>query len=468
MKEIVQQLDFSSQTVYTLPQMSKISFFGAAGEVTGSCFLLTASDGTQCLIDFGMFQGSDEQVKQNYGMLDFDAQHLKAVFLTHAHLDHSGRLPLLIYGGFKGRVYMTEPTRALVEVILTDSARIAEKDMTKEPLYTMEEVDKILQMIQIVQYDQVLSVGPFKITFRDAGHILGSSSIEITDTSADTPKKFVFSGDLGNTPQDIMNPTKYIDSADIVVMESTYGDKNHPDEDIIKIIQEEINAVEEDGGVLMIPAFSIERTQELLHRIHHMKEEGKVGADVPVFLDSPMGSHVTQIYREYTKFCNDEIHAHTKDPFTFDGLRITDESYESKKIVGIPGPKVIIAGSGMMSGGRIMHHAENYLPYPNTRILFVGYQAEETMGRDILEGVKNVTINNETVQVKAKIREIETLSSHADQQKLLTWLGHIKGVKKVFLVHGEPEQREILKGKIQEELGIKDVILPDKSSEHEA
>lgn len=446
--------------------MSKLSFFGAAGEVTGSSFLLTADDLSEILIDFGMFQGAPEQVSKNYAALDFNAASLKAVFITHAHLDHSGRLPLLIYGGFKGKVYMTEPTRALVEVILTDSARIAEKDMTKEPLYTMEEVDKILQMIQIVQYDQVISVGAFTVTFRDAGHILGSSSIEITDTSGDTPKKFVFSGDLGNTPQDIMNPTRYIDSADIVVMESTYGDKNHPKEDVIGIIQEEINAIEENGGVLLIPSFAIERTQELLHRIHHMKAEGKIGATLPVFLDSPMGSHVTQIYREYASFCNDEIHKHIDDPYVFDGLRVTDESYESKKIMNVPGAKVIIAGSGMMSGGRIMHHSENYLSFPNTRILFVGYQAEETMGRAILEGAKNVAINNETVPVKAKIREIETLSSHADQQKLLTWLGHIKGVKKVFLLHGEPEQRETLKSKITTELGLSDITLPEKGSEH--
>lgn len=446
--------------------MSKLSFYGSAGEVTGSSFLLTADDQSQILIDFGMFQGAPEQVAENYKMLDFNPASLSGVFLTHAHLDHSGRLPLLIYGGFKGRVYMTEPTRALVEVILTDSARIAEKDMKKEPLYTMDEVDKILEMIHIIQYDQMISVGPFTVTFRDAGHILGSSSIEITDNSAEIAKKFVFSGDLGNTPQDIMNPTKYINDAEIVVMESTYGDKNHPKEDVLGIIQEEINAVEESAGVLMIPSFAIERTQELLHRIHHMKEEGKISAELPVFLDSPMGSHVTQIYREYTSFCNDEIHKHKEDPYIFDNLRITDESYESKKIAGFPGPKVIIAGSGMMSGGRIMHHSENYLPLSTTRILFVGYQAENTMGRTILEGAKSVMINNETIQVKAKIREIETLSSHADQQKLLTWLGHIKGVKKVFLIHGEPEQREILKAKITETLNISDITLPEKGSEH--
>lgn len=444
--------------------MSKISFFGAAGEVTGSSFVLTADDQTQVLIDFGMFQGSREQIAQNYAMLDFDPSSLKAVFITHAHLDHSGRLPLLIYGGFKGKVLMTEPTRALVEVILTDSARIAEKDMTKQPLYTIEQVDKILQMIQIVEYDRTTSIGPFTAVFRDAGHILGSSSIEITDSSSTPSQKIVFSGDLGNTPQDIMNPTRYIDSADIVVMESTYGDKNHPQEDVIGIMQEEINAVEKDGGVLMIPAFSIERTQELIHRIHHMKAEGKISAEIPVFLDSPMGSHVTQIYREYADFCNDEIHAHTNDPFIFDGLRITDESYQSKKIIGVPNPKVIIAGSGMMSGGRIMHHSENYLSSPTTHILFVGYQAEDTMGRKILEGAQSVVINNENYTVKAKIREIETLSSHADQGKLLKWLGHIKGVKKVFLVHGEPEQREVLKGKITEELGITDITLPEKGS----
>jgi metallo-beta-lactamase family protein len=440
--------------------VKSIEFFGAAGdEVTGSNYLVTASDGSQVLVDFGMFQGSDELDRKNYDLLKFHPPSLTGVFLTHAHLDHCGRLPLLVYGGFEGKIYMTAPTRSFVEIILSDSARIAEKDRTKRPLYTMDEVDKVLRMIEIVPYDEEVKAGSFRAVFKDAGHILGSSSIILTDN--ESKKSIVFSGDLGNTPQDLVKPTVYIDQADYVVMESTYGDKNHPTEDYRTIIQEEINAVEKAGGVLLIPAFAIERTQELLHIIHHLKKDGKVRAETPIYLDSPMGINVTEVYLDFQEFYSDEIKGHGEDiPFNFEGLNIIDEASQSRGILEVPPPKVIIAGSGMMSGGRIMHHGLNYLKHETTRLLFVGYQAEETMGREILEGAQNVVIDKKQIPVRAKIRKIETLSSHADQQKLLKWVGHIKGVEKVMLTHGEKIQRETLSALITKELGIQQVILP--------
>lgn len=441
--------------------MQKIEFLGAAGdEVTGSSYVLTADDGNQILIDFGMFQGTDELVQKNYDPLLFHPPSLQGVFLTHAHLDHCGRLPLLVFGGFKGRIYMTTPTRAFVEIILRDSAHIAEKDLKKQPLYTHDEVDKVLKMIDIVDYDKEIRVGSFAATFRDAGHILGSASIELIDSSADKPQKIVFSGDLGNTPQDLVKPTRYIDASDFVVMESTYGDSVHPVENPMQIIQEEINAIEQSQGVLLIPAFAIERTQELLHILHHLKKERKIATDTAVFLDSPMGISVTTVYLDFKQFYNDEIQSHNDNPFDFEGLVITDDARESRNILKEDGPKVIIAGSGMMAGGRIVHHALNYLSLDTTRLLFVGYQGEDTMGRDILHGAKSVEIQNTHVQVKAKIREIKTLSSHADQPRLLTWLSHIQGVQKVFLTHGEKEQREALAEKIKNELKIHGVILP--------
>lgn len=443
--------------------MQKIEFFGASGdEVTGSNYLLTDMTGYQVLVDFGMFQGSDELDKKNYEPLNFNPPSLQAVFVTHGHLDHTGRLPLLVFGGFNGKIYMTAPTRAFVDIILRDSARIAEKDMTKEPLYTIDEVEKVLRMIEIVEYDTPVTVGSFRAVYKDAGHILGSGSVILTDTSGETEDSIVFSGDLGNTPQSLVKPTQYIDQeADYVVMESTYGDSDHPAEDAAEIIREEINTIEETGGVLLIPAFAIERTQEVLYILYNLKKDKKIKPETPVFLDSPMGINATEAYLQFDEFLNEELRSFGEDiPFNFEGLVITDEARDSREILKSPPPKVIIAGSGMMSGGRILHHAMNYLADPGTRLLFVGYQAEETIGRKILQGAKNVKIDKKQIPVRAHIREIKILSSHADQRRLLTWLGHIKDVKKVFLTHGEENQRKELAEKIKSELGIKGVYLP--------
>ena len=450
--------------------MSSIKFLGASGEVTGSCYLLTGENKNQVLIDFGMFQGGRDISELNYKPLDFNPASLKAVFLTHAHLDHCGRLPLLIYPGFLGKIYMTAPTRDLVEVILTDSAKIAEEKIDFMPLYGADEVYKVLQMIEVIEYEQTITVEEFSVTFKDAGHILGSASIEIVDNT--NGKKIVFSGDLGNTPEDIIKPAVYSDDADVVVMETTYGSSSHPNEDVSKILMEEINAVEDTGGVLLIPAFSLERTQELLHRINHLKKEGKVRADTPVFMDSPMGIRATEIFKQFKLFYNEEMQSHTdNEPFEFEGLATTIEARDSKEIIKAMEPKVIIAGSGMMSGGRILHHALNYLPLQTTRILFVGYQAEGTLGRQIINGAKTVKIKDrkqmKQVPIRASVRSITTMSSHADQQKLFTWLEHIKGVKKVFLIHGENPQREAFAHLIKEKLGIQNIVMPLIGQEHE-
>jgi metallo-beta-lactamase family protein len=447
--------------------MNKIEFLGAAGgEVTGSCYLLTAEDTSQILVDFGMFQGDEELVAKNYELLSFNPADLEAVFITHGHLDHCGRLPLLMYRGFKGKIYMTAPTKEFVEIILNDSAKIAAKDLTKEALYTSVEVQKTLAAIEIVQYDTEVHLKSFTAVFRDAGHILGSSSIEITDISSENKDKIVFSGDLGNTPEDIVKPTQYIASADYVVMESTYGDSLHPDENAAQIIQEEINAIESSGGVLMIPAFAIERTQEILHIIHHLKADGKVRADTTVYVDSPMGAKATAVYLDHEEFCNEEFKSHKDIPFNFNGIFVTEDFRDSKDILKDTNPKVIVSGSGMMSGGRILHHAVNYLPFPSTRVLFVGYQAEETLGRQILNGARHVTIEKVGVKVNAKIREIKVLSSHADQPRLIKWLEHIKGVKKVFLTHGERKQQEVLAEKIKTDLHIQDILIPGYQEEY--
>lgn len=446
--------------------MKNIRFLGASGEVTGSSYLLTADDGSQILVDMGMFQGPKEIADLNYQPLDFKPSTLKGVFLTHAHLDHCGRLPLLVFGGYFGKIYMTAPTRALMEIVLFDSAKINQEDLIKKALYTTDEVQKILDMVEVIDYNTAFSVGNFSVTFKDAGHILGSASIEIIDSSASSKQKIVFSGDLGNSPEDIVRPTEYIDTADIVVMETTYGDKAHPKEDPSQIIQEEINAIENKGGILLIPAFSLERTQELLHRINHLKKDRKIRPDTPVFLDSPMGIHATVIFKAFRTFYNDELQSHMDDPFSFEGLVITEDAKDSREIIRAMEPKVIIAGSGMMTGGRILHHAANYISQNTTRMLFVGYQAEETLGRRILLGAKSIRIKDSHLRVRAHIREIASMSSHADQPKLLSWLRHINQVKQVFLIHGEVKQREMFKERVSRELQLKNIILPNNGEEH--
>lgn len=437
--------------------MKKLAFLGASGEVTGSNFILTAQDDSQLMVDFGLFQGEKALTDLNYRELQFDPSLLQGAVLTHAHLDHCGRLPLLVYGGFKGKIYMTEPTRELIQVILTDAAKIAEEKIEYTPLYGLEEVEKLLQMVETVKYNEPFEIGPFGINYLDAGHILGSASIEVTDKGDN--RTIVFSGDIGNTPEDIINPTEYSDKADFVVMEATYGGKFHPKENPNDVLQEEINAVENNSGVLLIPAFSLERTQEIMHRIYHLKKDNKIRHDTPVFMDSPMGIRATEIFRVFPEFYNKELQQHNDDPFSFEGLAVTSEARDSKEIIKAMEPKVIVAGSGMLSGGRMMQHAINYLPLPTTRILFVGYQAEETLGRQISEGARSVRIKDKQISIKAHVRTT-TMSSHADHPKLLTWLEHIKGVKKVFLVHGDPESRTAFAKGAKERLHIQDIISP--------
>lgn len=438
--------------------MKSLQFFGAVGEVTGSSFLLT-TDTQQFLIDCGMFQGSHDVEDANNQQLAFSPTALAAVFLTHAHLDHSGRLPLLTKQGYKGRIYMTEATRQLVYLELLDAAGIMQDNPNKVQLYTKEDVEELFTHITPVAYDMPFGLGDVAIEFKNAGHILGSASIVISEKEG---KNIVFSGDVGNTPEELIEPTTYIDSAQFVVMEATYGDKEHPKEDPTGVLQEEINTVEVTGGVLLIPAFSVERTQELLHRIAHLKEKGLVKGETPVFLDSPMAIHVTALFEKFRNLYNGELLSDAKngDPFSFPGLTMTEKREESKKINGIQGTKVIIAGSGMMSGGRILYHALQYLPLRSTRVLLVGYQAAGTMGRELLEGARSLHIHDIDIPVTATINEIHALSSHADKEKLLTWVDHIKNVEKVFVVHAEEETRDNFAKSLQEKNTSVQVFLP--------
>ncbi len=445
----------------------KIKFLGAAGTVTGSSYILTSGGGTSILIDLGMFQGPSEVDKLNYLPYDYDVSTLSGAILTHAHLDHCGRLPIIMNKGFKGSVYMTPPTRDLTELSLLDSAKIAKEDKA-QVLYTTADVISLVKQFVTVEYHKEIHIGDFIITFYDAGHILGSASLEIVDKNPSSDiRKIIFSADIGNYPAYLEDATEFIKSGDAVVIETTYGDRLHPEESPIDALQSEINAVEVNGGTLLIPSFSLDRAQELLHMIMHLKKEGKVQKETPVILDSPMAEKATKIYVDYPKYFNPHIEAEYKlgEMFDFEGLEVTKDWRQSQAIHARPEPKVIIAGAGMMTGGRIVGHAMHYLPFPTTRLMIVGYQGEGSLGRELLNGSSEVIIKGVRVPVKASVHDTQGLSSHADQSQLMEWLKSINGVKKLILTHGDDHSRVGFKEKVVSELRLNDVILPTLGEE---
>lgn len=447
--------------------MRSIKFLGAAGMVTGSNYRLVSDSGQEILIDMGMFQGLASETAWNHAPFAFDPKTIDGVILTHAHLDHCGRLPLLGRFGFKGKIYMTPATRDLVELSLFDTAKVA-TDNPQTALFDQHDVEVCLRQMTTVDYHQNFRIGDFAVKFYDAGHLLGSASVEIIDVNAKGPmKKIIFSGDLGNTPQYIIKPTEMLSDADFVVMESTYGDAIHPSDSPLDVLEKEVNEISKNGGTLLIPCFALERTQDLLYLFRELVSQNRVNPNTGFFLDSPMAIKATEIYRQYSSLFNvetQEILRH-ENPFNFSGLEIVEDYKYSMSIKRSPGPKVIIAGSGMMTGGRILSHAKNFLPQKNTRVLFVGYQGEETLGRQVLEGASQILIDKKPVKIRAKIDETKTLSSHADQPRLLNWLKHIQNVKKVFITHGENPSRQVLCEKIKSELNITNITLPKMNEE---
>ena len=445
----------------------KIKFLGAAGTVTGSSYILTSGNGTSILIDLGMFQGPPEIDKLNYEPYDYDVSTLSGAILTHAHLDHCGRLPIIMSKGFKGNIYMTPPTRDLTELSLMDSAKIAKEDKSKI-LYTTADVINLVKQFVTVEYHKEIHIGDFVITFYDAGHILGSASLEIIDKNPSSDiRKIIFSADIGNYPAYLEESTEFLQSADSVVIETTYGDRLHLKESPLEALQSEINAVEVNGGTLLIPSFSLDRAQELLHMIMHLKKEGKILPETPVILDSPMAEKATKIYVDYPKYFNPHIEAEYKlgEMFDFPGLEVTKDWRASEALHQRPEPKVIIAGAGMMTGGRIVGHAMHYLPISSTRLMIVGYQGEGSLGRELLNGKTEVMIKGQKVLVNAVVHDTQGLSSHADQGQLMEWLKAIKGVKKLFLTHGDDHSRVGFEEKVKTELEINDIALPKLGDE---
>lgn len=362
---------------------------------------------------------------------------------------------------------MTPPTRDLAEIVLLDSAKIAVQD-DKQVLFDKTDATHFFTQFKTANYNTPFTIANFKVTFHDAGHILGSASIEIEDTSATSGvRKVVFSGDLGNSPQELLYPTETISSSDVVVMESTYGDQIHPQEDPAETLYSEISAVEANGGTLLIPAFSLEKTQEILHMLKRLKLAKKVRTLTPVFLDSPMAIRATYVYVNHKQLLNENIRNEFKQgsPFEFPGLQVIESRFGNKQIAKHEGAKIIVAGSGMMSGGKIVAHAAHYLPFPSTRLFLVGYQGEETLGREISEGAKKVEIHGKFVPIRATVNQTRAMSSHADQGQLLSWLKAINGVRKVVLTHGEEPQRGALSEKIKSATQISQVVLPHLNDE---
>ena len=450
----------------------KITFIGATHEVTGSCYYLEAA-GKKFLVDCGMEQGPDYYENQDIPVKGSD---LDFVLLTHAHMDHSGNLPAIYAKGFQGPIYATQATCHLCDIMLRDSAHIqmfeAEWRNRKGrrqgkpefvPAYTMEDAMGVIQNFVPCPYEKTIKPAEgISVRFVDAGHLLGSASIEITIQEDGKEKKIVFSGDIGNLNQPLIKDPVYLHDADYVVMESTYGDRSHGDRpDYVAMLTEVIQHTFDRGGSVVIPSFAVGRTQEMLYFIRQIKEEGRVhGHDnFKVYVDSPLANEATTIFNEHIYDCFDEeAMALVKkgiNPLMFPGLKTSITSDDSKAINFDEDCKVIISASGMCDAGRIKHHLKHNLWNPNNTILFVGYQAIGTLGRALIEGATEVKLFGETVSVGAEIRQMPGISGHADVNGLLTWIRAFKEKPtKVFVTHGDDEVTEIFARRLQEELGL--------------
>ena len=449
----------------------KLSFYGADQCVTGSCHCLEVN-GRRILVDCGLQQGRDEVSNDAF---PFAANDIDFVLVTHAHIDHTGRIPMLVKQGFQGRIVATRLTADLMDIMLQDSAHIQESDAEwknrkaersgaprVEPLYTIEDAQRVSQYMTTCEYNQPLDLCEgVRVEFVDAGHLLGSASILVTATEGGITKQIVFSGDIGNVDQPIIRDPTYLTGADYVVMESTYGDRNHTEvwsytDDLAKIIDETIAK----GGNVVIPSFAVGRTQELLYFIREIKDKGMVKSDpdFPVYIDSPLAKKATTIFtgdlRGYLDEAALELVQDGTHMFNFTNLRMTETSEESKMLNMDPTPKVIISASGMCDAGRIRHHLKHNLWRQECSVVFVGYQAEGSLGRRLLEGAKSVKLFGEEIAVNARIVNFQGLSSHADRDHLLAWIQHFSPApQQVFVVHGDSEVTDLFARDLNE-LGI--------------
>ena len=436
---------------------------------TGSNFLFETEQ-KKILVDCGLFQGERLNEDKNDDPFLYDPKEIDVLFVTHAHLDHIGRIPKLVQGGFRGVIYSTPPTKDITELMLKDSIKVLSRQAKEHgmlPPYEEKDVRKIMKMWQTKEYHKgIVLEDDTVVTFYDAGHILGSSMIEIMYNK----KKILFTGDLGNTPAPLLHETEIPKDISCLVMESVYGDRNHEDKSVRReVVRQAILGTVKKNAVLMIPVFSIERTQEMLFELNHMIEHKEVPL-MPVFLDSPLAIKVTDIYKRYQDYFNNkalDIIAGGDDIFHFPMLRFTESVEMSKAIAEVDGPKIIMAGSGMMNGGRISHHAKRYLPGSNNTLLLVGYQAVGTLGRKLQDGAKKVKINDRVVPVRAKVVTVHGYSAHKQSDDLLEFVAQLTEsdeLRKVFVVLGEPRSSFFLSQKLRDNLDISASSVQDGDS----
>ncbi|MBI2475762.1 MAG: MBL fold metallo-hydrolase [Candidatus Taylorbacteria bacterium] len=464
-------------------QSARLTFCGGVGSVTGANFLLEAA-GKKILVDCGLVQGSRFADEENHKSFPYDPSSIDYLLVTHAHIDHIGRIPKLVSEGFRGKILSTPETRALARLMLEDALKLIEEECRTTgalPLYERKDVSAALSLWSDVQYHEILSLAPdVSVYAKDAGHILGSAMYNITidadergyeetrinaDGEVEGRKmRIVFTGDLGNSPTPILRDTEEITDADYLVMESVYGDRNHEDRDSRRRhLKDVISDTVKRKGTLIIPAFSLEKTQVLLYEFHKFEEAHEIPV-VPVFLDSPLAIEVTKVYQAMRDNFNDKAMAEDarEDIFRFPRLKFTAHSEESKAILNVPAPKIILAGAGMSNGGRIMHHEANYLPGSQNTILFVGYQAAGSLGRQIQDGAREVTINGQKVAVHAQVETISGYSSHKDSDHLVEFASRAAesgALRKVFVVMGEPKSALFLVQRLRDYLGI-DAVHP--------
>ncbi|MCE9545234.1 MAG: MBL fold metallo-hydrolase [Planctomycetia bacterium] len=460
----------------------KLQFFGAAGTVTGSMHLVEVG-GRRLLLDCGLYQGPRKQAFEINRNLPFDAKSIDAVVISHAHIDHTGNLPSLVRAGYRGPIYATDATRDLSACMLPDSARLQVSDVRTvnkqrlrtgqrpfEPLYTPEDAARAVRQFAAVNYERPFEPLPGVVgRFFDAGHILGSASVLLELTENGRTRRLLFSGDIGRAGTPILRDPTIVPGADVIIMESTYGDRRHaPPTDTQALIIDAVQTVARERGTLIVPAFAVGRTQEVVYRLNELWDAGQL-PPLPVYVDSPLAVDVTAVYRNHPECYDDEVlaamHASADhDVFGFDRLRYVRSAEESKKLNSLSEPAIIVSASGMCEGGRVLHHLRNHIEQPNTTILFVGYQAENTLGRRILNGAEFVPIMGRDYRLRAQVRRAEGLSGHADCDELLQWAvqtqqrGH---VDHVYLVHTETGPAEAFANSLRT-AGLPNVTVPKR------
>lgn len=437
--------------------MSHIGFYGGVGNVTGANFLLDTGD-TKILVDCGLIQGDRFAMTSNCDTFAYDASTIAILLVTHAHADHIGRIPKLVRDGFKGVIYSTPPTRDLANVMLRDAYKVMlyESERYGTPrCFEESDIDAALSRWKTFPYHQQFELpSGIHANFTDAGHILGSAMITLTRNG----KKFLFTGDIGNTPQPLLNPPEIVEAYDYILMESVYGDRTHEEvKERTSLLQMYIEDTIKKQGTLIIPAFSLERTQGMLFEINNFFESGVI-QPIPVFLDSPLAINVTEIYRKYTEYLKNDVQAQIKsgdDIFDFPKLSFTRTMKDSREIDEVRGAKIIIAGSGMSHGGRILEHEKKYLEDPKTTLLLVGYQAVGSLGRLLNDGAKKIHILDTEVKVRAKVARIRGYSGHADRDQLIEFVGSgCSKVKQAFVAMGEERSALFLVQRLRDYLGV--------------